>query len=113
MRCASSRTGAAEQLNGPTEQPTKGREGIGSPCTVLRGGAVAYLRAAKWRPYFFVSGSALYAEPLGVAMSLICPICKSPAQELPHAGHATGFECPTQGKFKVADTATASNGKPR
>jgi uncharacterized Zn finger protein (UPF0148 family) len=40
-------------------------------------------------------------------MSLICPICKSPAQELPHTGHATGFQCPTHGKFKVADTIVA------
>jgi hypothetical protein len=29
---------------------------------------------------------------------------KSPAQELPHTGYATGFHCPTHGKFKVADT---------
>ena len=35
-------------------------------------------------------------------MSLVCPICKSPAQELPHTGNATGFECPTHGNFKVA-----------
>ena len=40
-------------------------------------------------------------------MSLVCPICKSPAQELPHTGHATGFECPTHGKFKVADSIVA------
>jgi hypothetical protein len=40
-------------------------------------------------------------------MSLVCPICKSPAQELPHTGHATGFECPAHGKFKVADTIVA------
>ena len=41
-------------------------------------------------------------------MSLVCPICKSPAQELPHhTAHATGFECPTHGKFKVADTIVA------
>jgi hypothetical protein len=40
-------------------------------------------------------------------MSLVCPICKSPAQELPLAGHATGFECPAHGKFKVADTIVA------
>jgi predicted RNA-binding Zn-ribbon protein involved in translation (DUF1610 family) len=40
-------------------------------------------------------------------MSLVCPICKSPAQELPHTEHATGFECPTHGKFKVADSIVA------
>ena len=40
-------------------------------------------------------------------MSLLCPICKSPAQELPHTGHATGFDCPTHGDFKVADTVLA------
>jgi hypothetical protein len=36
------------------------------------------LRAAEWRPYFFVSGSA-----------------------------STGFDCPIHGKFKVADTIAA------
>ena len=48
------------------------------------------------------------AEPLGVGhVPRVCPICKSPAQELPHTGHATGFECPTHDKFKVADTILA------
>ena len=40
-------------------------------------------------------------------MALVCPICKSPAQELPRTGDATGFDCPTHGKFKVADTIAA------
>jgi hypothetical protein len=38
---------------------------------------------------------------------LLCPICKSPAQELPRTGDATSFDCPTHGKFKVADTIVA------
>jgi hypothetical protein len=33
-----------------------------------------------------------------------CPICKSPAQELDSTGDATGFHCPIDGKFKIADT---------
>ena len=41
-------------------------------------------------------------------MSLVCPICKSPAQELPRTGDGTtGFDCPIHGKFKVADTIAA------
>src|SRR6516225_12369085 len=42
-------------------------------------------------------------EP-GRHMALLCPICKSPAQELARTGDATGFHCPTHGDFKVADT---------
>jgi sarcosine oxidase delta subunit len=37
-------------------------------------------------------------------MTLVCPICKSSARELPRAGDATGYHCPTHGDFKVADT---------
>jgi hypothetical protein len=37
-------------------------------------------------------------------MTLDCPICNSPAQELDRTGDATGFHCATHGKFKVADT---------
>ena len=40
-------------------------------------------------------------------MSLVCPICKSPAQELPRTGDATGVHCPMHGYFKVADTVLA------
>jgi hypothetical protein len=36
-------------------------------------------------------------------MTVVCPICKSPVQELPRTGDATGFRCPTHGDFKVAD----------
>jgi hypothetical protein len=36
-------------------------------------------------------------------MSVVCPICKSSAQELPHTGDAT-VHCPTHGDFKVAET---------
>jgi len=43
-------------------------------------------------------------------MALLCPICKSPAQELPRTGDATGFRCPTHGDFKVADTVFAEEG---
>ena len=41
---------------------------------------------------------------LGVAMPLVCPICKSPAQELARTGDATGFRCTIHGHFRVADT---------
>ncbi|MGA7230533.1 MAG: hypothetical protein WBX95_06350, partial [Xanthobacteraceae bacterium] len=41
------------------------------------------------------------------AMPLACPICKSPAQELPRTGDATGFYCTNHGHFKVADTIAA------
>jgi hypothetical protein len=37
-------------------------------------------------------------------MPLLCPICKSPAQELDRTGDATGFYCTSHGHFKVADT---------
>ena len=37
-------------------------------------------------------------------MPLDCPICNSPALDLPGIGDTTGFHCPTHGKFKVADT---------
>jgi sarcosine oxidase delta subunit len=40
-------------------------------------------------------------------MTVVCPICKSSAQELPRTGDATGIQCPTQGDFKVADTVFA------
>ena len=39
-------------------------------------------------------------------MAIVCPICKSSAQELP-AGEATAFHCPTHGDFKVAETVFA------
>jgi hypothetical protein len=39
----------------------------------------------------------------GVAMTTVCPICKSSAQELPRVGEAIGFHCPKHGDFKVAD----------
>jgi hypothetical protein len=47
------------------------------------------------------------AEPLGEAMALVCPIRKSPAQELARTEDATGFYCPAHGDFKVADTVFA------
>ena len=40
-------------------------------------------------------------------MDIVCPICKSSAQELP-IGDATGFHCPTHGDFKVTDTVLAN-----
>jgi hypothetical protein len=40
-------------------------------------------------------------------MTVVCPICKSSAQEVPRTGDATGFHCPTQGDFKVADAVFA------
>ena len=41
-------------------------------------------------------------------MTVVCPICKSPAQELLHKGDAAAFHCPTHGDFKVADTVFAN-----
>ena len=38
---------------------------------------------------------------------LLCPICKSSVQELPHTGDATAYHCATHGEFKVADAAFA------
>ena len=40
-------------------------------------------------------------------MTLICPICKSSAQELPSTEDVTACHCPTHGDFKVADTVFA------
>jgi hypothetical protein len=37
-------------------------------------------------------------------MPLLCPICKSPAQEFSRSIDATGFYCTTHGHFKVANT---------
>ena len=45
-------------------------------------------------------------NPNETFMAVVCPICKSSAQELP-IGDATGFHCPTHGDFKVADTVLA------
>ena len=42
---------------------------------------------------------------------LLCPICKSVAQELDRTGDATGFDCERDGKFKVADTVFAELSK--
>jgi hypothetical protein len=42
-----------------------------------------------------------------LAMTLVCPICKSVAQELDRTGDATGFACPIHGNFKVANTVFA------
>jgi hypothetical protein len=36
-------------------------------------------------------------------MALVCPICKSPAQELARSDDATGFYCTIYGHFKVAN----------
>jgi hypothetical protein len=41
-------------------------------------------------------------------MPLVCPICKSVAQELDPGG-ATGFYCATHGGFKVADIVFAKH----
>jgi len=40
-------------------------------------------------------------------MTVVCPICKSSAQEFPHTGDAAAFHCPTHDDFKVADTVFA------
>ena len=48
-------------------------------------------------------------EPRGVAITTVCPICKSSAQELPRTGDATAFHCPTHGDFKVADSVLAED----
>ena len=37
-------------------------------------------------------------------MTLVCPICKTVAQELNRTGDATGFYCTIHGHLKVADT---------
>ena len=42
-------------------------------------------------------------------MTVVCPICKSPAQEHLHTGDATAFHCPTHGDFKVADSVLAED----
>ena len=45
---------------------------------------------------------------------LLCPICKSSVQELPHTGDATAYHCATHGEFKVADAVFAeANNNPR
>lgn len=36
-------------------------------------------------------------------MSLVCPVCKSPAQQLPNIGDATAYRCVIHHSFKVAD----------
>jgi hypothetical protein len=39
-----------------------------------------------------------------VPRPLLCPICKSAVHEFDRTGDATGFDCETHGKFKVANT---------
>jgi hypothetical protein len=46
-------------------------------------------------------------KPNETFMTVVCPICKSSAQELLHTGDAAAFHCPTHGDFKVADTVLA------
>ena len=46
-------------------------------------------------------------KPNETFMTVVCPICKSSAQELLHTGDAAAFHCPTHGDFKVADTVFA------
>jgi hypothetical protein len=46
-------------------------------------------------------------------MALLCPICKSVVQELASTWEATGFDCETDGKFKVANTVFAPEGHVR
>ena len=41
---------------------------------------------------------------MSLDMALLCPICKSVAQEFDRTGDATGFDCEMHGKFKVTDT---------
>ena len=36
-----------------------------------------------------------------------CPICKKEATALPRTGDADGYDCPTNGQFKVAGTVMA------
>ena len=44
---------------------------------------------------------------MSLKMALLCPSCKSVAQELDRTGDATGFDCEMDGKFKVANTVFA------
>ena len=48
----------------------------------------------------------MWRELRGVPLTIVCPICKTSAQELP-ARDATAFHCPTHGDFKVANTVLA------
>jgi hypothetical protein len=56
-------------------------------------------------------GARVYKGPLPnePLMTVVCPICKSSAQELLHTGDAAAFHCPTHGDFKVADTVFAKD----
>ena len=42
-------------------------------------------------------------------MTVVCPICKTSAQEFSRTRDATGFHCPTHGDFKVADSVFAKD----
>jgi hypothetical protein len=44
---------------------------------------------------------------MSLDMALLCPICKSVAQEFDRTGDAIGFDCETDGKSKVVDTVFA------
>ena len=56
-------------------------------------------------------GARVYKGPLPnePLMTVVCPICKSSAQELLHTGDAAALHCPTHGDFKVADTVFAKD----
>ena len=45
----------------------------------------------------------------GWFMTVVCPICKSSAQEHLHTGDAAAFHCQTHGDFKVADSVLAED----
>jgi len=43
---------------------------------------------------------------MNFANDAICPICKSKAKLLDRTGDATGYDCETHSRFKVADTVS-------
>jgi hypothetical protein len=48
-------------------------------------------------------------EDRSLPRPLLCPICKSAVHEFDRARDATGFDCETQGKFKVASAVFKDN----
>ena len=92
---------------GPTQAHADGLEGAlpevePTPSVSLQNGFVFLFGSAKPYHTSFFLVSDIGRKVGQMPSPLLCPVCKSPAQELD--GDATGFHCPIDGKFKVADT---------
>jgi hypothetical protein len=72
--------------------------------TITSTGIVFFALWAAWAYAYSAGGNRTTLSGREMPRPLLCPICKSSAQELPRTGDATGFHCATHDAFKVADS---------